>query len=297
MTLIEPGSDTWKMKISPSKGGAILGVSPNDSPVSMWNLMAGITTKEEQTKRQSRGHYLEPAILAWFFDQHPEFEWVDTKHTTFEHATLGWIANLDAEAVHRETCEKHNVEAKSDADFAGQWGTPGTDEIPPHYVAQAMISMHITGHRRTYFPMITAGLEFREYVVDYDEQWATEVMEPALLAFEASLKTGVRPPLDSHVATYESLKRAHPDIEDSYVVLNSDVALEYVESRDAAKVANERAALARNHVLDAMNVARYAECAGVRVGRRQGTRGAPAYYDTRATREDLLKALERSEVA
>lgn len=292
--VLEPGSDAWLQHMSPSKAAAVLGVSPYESPLSMWNLMAGITVKDPTSKVQARGHYLEPAILAWFFDQHPELIRVEDNPTRF-HPTLPWAANMDAEAIRGGfgVTERFSVEAKSDAIGDDRWGTPSTDEIPPYYVAQAMCSMHITGHRTTYFPIITARLEFVEYIVHYDEDWATNVMEPALTAFMDSLTTGVRPPLDGHPATYESIKKSHPDIVDSYVKLPPATALEYLEARDAAKAAQARADTARNVVLDLMGSARIAKCGDVKVARRQGTRGAPALYDCKAAATDITLTHEQ----
>ena len=35
----------------------------------MWHLMRGDIPPKPQTRDQSRGHYLEPAILAWWHDR------------------------------------------------------------------------------------------------------------------------------------------------------------------------------------------------------------------------------------
>src|SRR5689334_4090086 len=72
VTGIAPGSEEWLKTISASKVAAILGLSKWESPRSLWHQMRGDLPREEPTTAQSRGHYLEPAILAWFFDQHPE---------------------------------------------------------------------------------------------------------------------------------------------------------------------------------------------------------------------------------
>ena len=295
--LIEPGSGEWLMRMSPSKGAAVLGVSPYDSPQSLWRQMAGVTPTDPTTTRQSRGHYLEPAILAWWFDQHPDFEWIDTKDTSFLHPTLGWVANLDAAGRHRETGEMVTVEAKSDAGEDDRWGTPGTDEMPPHIVCQNQISMHITGHRRAYVPVLGSRLEFKEYVVDYDEEWATQVMEPALVAFTHSIILGVEPALDAHPATYESIKKSSPDIDGSYIKLSPELAIQYVTTRDAAKAAQDAADIARNEVLRQMGLAQFAYCGGVKVARRQRGRGAPAFYDGRASVAQVTAEIDKKAAA
>ena len=279
---LEPGSSTWRRYVTASKVAAILGVSPYESPRSMWHLMRGDVAPSEATRVQSRGHYLEPAILAWWRDQHPEFVTVE-RSVLATRPDVPWAAaNLDARAwPARRSDGPVVVEAKS-SDRDDEWGRPGTDEVPPYYAAQAMWAMHLDGALRAYIPIITSHLEFREYVVDYDPDLA-EAIEARCAAFYASLTDGTPPPLDDHVATYESLRRVHPDIDvDAEVELSPAAAREYVEAEAALKAAKARATAAKSVVLDALGSARRATCAGQVIAQRQNTAaGTPALYPAR----------------
>ena len=66
---LDPGSPGWLRLMTASKVAAILGVSQWDSPRSMWHRMRNELPAEPQSTVQSRGHYLEPAVLAWWADQ------------------------------------------------------------------------------------------------------------------------------------------------------------------------------------------------------------------------------------
>lgn len=278
-----PGTPEWQRTVTASKVAAILGVSPYESPRSLWHLMRGDVAPAQTTRIQSRGHYLEPAILSWWRDQHPEYG-VMRRAVLATRDDLPWAAaNLDALAwpARRRPTERVIVEAKS-SDKDDEWGKPGTDEIPAYYAAQVIWAMHVDGARRAYVPIITSHLEFREYVVDYDPDLAADI-EARCAEFYGSLTATVPPALDDHVATYESLRRVHPDIDaEAEVELDPATAREYVEATRALKAAEARAIGAKSHVLDALGTARRAYCAGQVIAQRQNTAtGVPALYPAR----------------
>lgn len=281
---LTPGSPEWRRVVTASKVAAILGVSPYESPRSLWHLMRGdVVPDADATKVQSRGHYLEPAILAWWADQHPEME-LTGRQVLVTKPGLDWAAaNLDGFAVrrHGDGPETAVVEAKS-SDKDDEWGQQGTDEIPAYYAAQVIWAMHLSGARIAYVPIITSHLEFREYVVEYDADLAADI-EARCAAFYASLTADVPPPFDDHVATYESLRRVHPDIEDgTEVELDPAVAREFVEATRGLKAATARATGAKSALLDALGRSKRAVCAGQVIAQRQNTAaGVPALYPAR----------------
>lgn len=280
---LTPGTPEWRRVVTASKVAAILGVSPYESPRSLWHLMRGdVVPPSEATAVQSRGHYLEPAIIAWWRDRHPEYTTVTTGEY-IQRPDLPWAGvNLDAVAHGvSEGVPTAVVEAKS-SDKDDEWGTPGTDEIPAYYAAQVIWAMHILGARIAYVPIITSHLEFREYVVHYDAELAADI-EARCAEFYASLAADAPPPLDDHVATYESLRRIHPDIEDgTEVELDPATAREFVEATRDLKAATARATGAKSALLDALGRSKRAVCGGQVIAQRQNTAaGVPALYPAR----------------
>ena len=274
---LTPGSPEWQRRITASKVAAILGISPWESPYSLWQQMKGNISRDKANEAQRRGHYLEPAILAWWRDQHRlptqasvviENEWAEAweEQPTY---TLGEWAAATPDARAWLDGAPVLVEAKSAA-WDDEWGDPGTDAIPDYYLVQVQWQMHISGIHRCYIPVITGRLRFAEYVVDYDPAGG-QLLEQRMRGFYDSL-TGDEPPdLDHTWATFQTLKRVHPEIDKGESVdLSEGEAREYVEACAAEKVAGDRARAARSAVLARMQRAQYAVLGPVKIARRQG---------------------------
>ncbi|WP_235738959.1 lambda-exonuclease family protein [Nocardioides alcanivorans] len=264
MTDLTPGSPEWRKKVTASKVAAILGLSPWESPRSLWHLMRGDIDPATETDTHRRGHYLEPAILAWWRDQHgitdmrqwadqPSYELGDWAAATPDAMTLG-IPGL----------ERVLVEAKSTAQ---DWG----GELPAYYLTQVIWQMHVSGIHRCYVPVIGPRLTFEEYVVDYaDYAEDAELIERKAREFYDSLSADTPPDLDDSVATYDAVRRVHPEIDKGETVeLTREQADDLVTFAHLAKETETSLRLAKSTVIDAMARAQYAEHNGIRIARRQ----------------------------
>jgi len=79
------------------------------------------------------------------------------------------------------------------------------------------------------------------------------------------------------VATYEAIRRQHPDIDrDAEVSRTPEQAAELVAADLAQKAAEDRARLAKSTVLQAMGRARIAKCGSPVVARRQPNKSGVA---------------------
>ncbi|WP_182377862.1 YqaJ viral recombinase family protein [Nocardioides sp. WS12] len=259
---LTPGSPEWMRVVTASKVAAILGLSPWQSPRALWHQMHGDLPNTAETDTTRRGHYLEPAILAWWRDQHPEFLGVLDLSPSY---TLGdWAAATpDARAVEPEHGHDVLVEAKSTAQ---DW-----DELPAYYLTQVIWQMHVSGIHRCHVPVIGPRLVFTEFIVDYDD-YADDalVIEQRAREFYDSLAADVPPPLDDTVATYDAVRKIHPDIEPkAEVELDATTARQLVEWHDELESTKKSDRLAKSTVIDAMGRAQYATHNGVRIARRQ----------------------------
>lgn len=285
-----PGSPEWAKLITASKVAAILGVSPWESPRSVWHLMHGDLPREESTEVQRRGHYLEPAILAWWRDQHGV---LDGEFKVQPEYLLGnWAAATPDMVTHVEAYNHENVlvEAKSTADD-GDWGDPGTDEIPDYYLVQVYWQMHVSGIHRCYVPVIGPRLKFAEYVVDYEPTYG-QALERTMRKFYDSLAADEPPDLDNTVATWNAVRKIHKDIDrGASVELTEAEARLLVVENDIAKTTEPRLRGARSAVVDRMGRAQYATYQGVRIARRQ-PRGEETTFVVVAKPADLPKQEE-----
>lgn len=280
--LLIPGSPEWLQTISASKVASIMGLNPWTSRFTLWHRMAG-NIVEPQTDATRRGHYLEPAILAWLGDQHDGDDmtlW--SRAETYRHPVHEWAtATPDAMYTCGDADEDRVVEVKSSA-VSDEWGAAGTDEIPPGYRAQVQWQMFVTGVRTTHVAVLLPFLEFREYVVEYDEAYAA-VLFDAAVEFRASLAEGRQPPLDGADDTYRTVRALHPDIEDVDAEITLEATERWLTSRAWVAQWQEIEARDRAEVVMQMGSAHYATCNGWKLGDRRAKSGGVPYFQPART--------------
>lgn len=277
-----PGSDAWLRLVTASKVAAILGLSPWESPRSMWHRMRG-ELPDVDTAYKARGRYLEDGVTSWWLDQHSIDDW--QAQQTF---TLGdWaLATPDGVGI-----DEHGNILVFDAKTAARdddWGRPGTDQVPPYYAAQAQWQMHVSGAQVGYIAVLTSRLRFAEYVLPYEPGLAAGI-ERVCRAFYDSLAADVPPALDDSPATFEAIRALHPDIDrDLDVEIDRDTAARWLASRDLLDGAEAEHRRATTVLLDQMGRARRATHSGLTVARRQPNRSGVSLVRVAAL-ADLLE--------
>lgn len=270
MTGLEPGTPAWARVMTASKVAAALGVSPWDSPRSIWHKMRGDVPWDDgrNVDEKSRGHYLEPGILAWWRSQHPEYSRARAQYLAVRD-DLPWAAATPDLRVRGAV-----VDAKTSRDAREDdgWGLPGTDEVPTYYVVSSTWQMHLARVPRCYLALLTSRLELREYVIDYDPALAADLVDLAH-GFYLSLGDGSPPPLDDSVATWDALRRLHPDIDrGAEVEVPAGLAWSVSDAQGAFDRAEADLRLAKSALLELMGRAQYAVRDGTRLARRQAHR-------------------------
>jgi len=254
---VEPGSPEWLTRMSASKIAAVVGLSPYESRFSLYHRVAGLVPPEPESEEMRRGHLLEPAVAAWFADQHRD--WRVEPTGTWVAPGADWMAASPDRLVTRDDGTTVLLECKSSSD-SDEWGTPGTDEIPIGYLAQCLWQLHVTGATECHVAVLLPYLSFREYLITYDQAEAEQLVTAAA-EFMASLPNGSaprRPNLDEHAATYQAVRELHPDIDGSDAPITAELAAEYLASKADEKAAKARAQGATTAVLDAMGTAKTA---------------------------------------
>ena|SRR5690625_2504453 len=268
-----PGSVEWQRLVTASKVAAILGLSPWDSPRSIWHLLRGEVPSDDGTNQaaKSRGHYLEDGILDWWADQHPELR-EDSRQPYVTDPALPWAAatpDLIASDSNGNTVVVDAKTARND----DEWGDPGTDEVPAYYAAQLQWQMHLAKAKRGYIALLTNRLDLREFVIDYDAATAVAMENICHDFYQSTLNDDAAPPIDDSVATFQALRKVHPDIDrDAHVELDHATATELVEAHLHLKAAEARDRLARSVVLEQMGRARLAKHNDQTIARRQANR-------------------------
>ncbi len=169
--------------------------------------------------------------------------------------------------------------------------------------------MHATGNKgsrqRAFFPgrkrcadaqvgyiaCLFGGLEFREWRIERDDQLIDAIVTRCR-EFYDSLTGDVPPDLDDARATYELVRRLHPDIDqDGVTVLEPRLAVEFVAATASYDEADRRRRAAHTAVLAAMgNDRRAVYPAGDRpvvVARRQPNRTGVSFVPVTRRLDDL----------
>jgi putative phage-type endonuclease len=249
--------------IGGSEISAVLGLSPFDSPYSLWCKKRGLITTEV-TAQMRWGNYAEPALLAWY---HDEIGHIAKQPGTFRHDARSYqIANPDGLRPDRI------VEAKT-AIAGWQWGPPGTDEAPPYYRCQALWYEDTLGLDLCDIIASLGGKAPEVWTIKYDADDA-EFMREKAKDFLDLVDSGIEPDLDGHEETYRAVRALHPDIDPGAEWhLDDDKAEPFLKACADEKVAKAAKREAAARILKVMGQAQYAVHNGKRIASRQ-TKGA-----------------------
>ncbi len=264
----EPGSDAWHTARREGIGGseisAILGLSPYESAFSLWHRKQGLVTPVEQTNAMYWGHQLEPVVCAEYARRHPDQQVIEAG--TYHGTGRPWqIVNPDRFLVTAEGAVEV-LEAKTSQN-SDEWGTEGTDEVPVYYRAQVRWYLDALGLRRARIAVLISGSDYREYTVDQDPADA-QLMRDRAEAFVTSLRTGARPPIDGHEATYRAIRQIPDALDDVDIEIDPALRNRYFAALDAAKTVEEEKRHAAGLVLDLIGTGHRAVVAGQRVATR-----------------------------
>ena len=284
-TRLVPGSPEWRRIVTGSKIAPILGISPYTSPSEQWLIMAGQVEPEGSTEAMRRGANQEDSILRWFFtEMRPDIKQVSGE-TTFTHPFMPWAAG-NPDAVAEEDGETVFVEAKSVSRDGGEWGQPGTDQIPRYYWAQVEWCMHMTHHddgpkvTRTY--VIKHGPyvdQYEMYIVDYHPAEIASIAVEAHCFYQSLSDPDGCPDATAVAGIHRVFAKLHPDIEPDFEwEISEDMAVDYLTARAVTKAAQAEESRAKANILRAMGTARTAVCNGYTIAYRRPTRSGVALY-------------------
>jgi len=188
--------------ISGSEIGAILGLSPFTSAISLWAQKTGrLPSSFEPNVAMRLGQLVEPAIRTLYQEQHPEHKVFEVG--TYSHKEQVWAhANPDGVCVD-ETGSPYILEIKHTATF---W-----DSVPEHYKAQVIWYMWVFDIKRAVFAVVNAG-RYKEYEVLWDEFEFQAILQ-RVLDFRVRIFADEQPDWDGSESTYETVRVLSPGIE------------------------------------------------------------------------------------
>jgi putative phage-type endonuclease len=181
--------------IGGSDAGAILGLSPWATPYEVWLEKIGEAKPEDPKKQKffARRKRQEPVVLEMLLDEKGiKAKSVNTRH--FHHAHPFLSCEIDAIGESADLGADLEIEIKTVHPFAAkEWGTEDTDEIPPHYTAQALHGLMVTGRERRLVAALIGVDDLRIYMVERDDETLAQMLEHEL-AFWKMVQTRTPPP-------------------------------------------------------------------------------------------------------
>lgn len=276
----EPHSPAWHTARDGGIGGsdvaAILGLSPWQSRFSLWHRKAGLAGDQQDTPAMSWGRRLEPVIADKWAEDRPRL--TVSRAGTYRSKERPWqLANPDRLIAIGRGKPRYVLEVKTAHGFDNHaWGRAGTDEIPVYYRVQVIWYCDVFGFDTCHLAVLIGGSDYREFTVAYDPAEA-RLMRDAAEAFLDSVRSGDRPPIDDADATYQTVRRLHPGIEDIEKEVPDQIAVDYMAACDAERSARDWKRRASSALLDAMGTARYATFDGERIAMRTAVRDNPPH--------------------
>ena len=274
MSILEVGSPEWRRTPTPSKIPAILGLSRWQSPFACWHEMAGLVESEPISEQKQElfdyGHAVELAAREFWLRRNPgwrasrgEVQYSRTDIPGIPHT----VATIDLRASRGKA--RRIVEVKT-ARSAEEWGDDGSGVVPNDYAAQVLWQMFVSQiHEADIVLWPQYGMP-EIYPIEWNSDVANAIAE-RVAAWQQTLVDRTPPPnLDNTVATYECLRRLHPDIErDLEVEIDPKLAIQFLDWTSELKATEKSARGVKSQLLAAMGNAQYATCLGHKIADRR----------------------------
>ncbi len=179
MTLSPQRKKERKGGIGGSDAAAALGESPWKTPYKLWREKTGLDEEEDLSTKEAAewGSLLEDSVAAkWSRTSGMRVQRINTllRHPQERHM----IANIDRAVINpaiagrvawngKRLTTDTILEVKTSLSGWRDdvWGDEGTDQIPTHYLVQAMHYLFVTGCEFCPFGLLLAGPRFRRYHV------------------------------------------------------------------------------------------------------------------------------------
>jgi len=266
-TAPEPGSPEWLRYMTASKISAVVGTSTYESRFSLWHRMAGNIAAQVERPEMEYGTYIEPVLLQWFADQHPELHvmkgfWCEQGR--FGATPDGLWESFDVGG------DQGLIECKTGRQ-AWEWA----DGVPPGYYDQVQWALWVTGEQVCYV-VADVAMEFKEFRIEFDPIRAAYLVAEAR-KFLASLDAGRAPAIDESVHTYQALRELHPDIEDEDVEVPDRLARQWLRARSRVQFWEKAERKAKSRIADLLSTGRRARWNGKTLFNRQAKAGGTPY--------------------
>jgi len=234
---------------------SIIGKNPWQNKIGLWMYMRGLTEGQEQSEAMTWGLRLQDAIL----DEHGERNGVviDQREKFITHSKYPYIGG-HADGLWQG--KPNGVDAKNVRYFDGEWGEPGTDQVPDHVLCQAHHFNMLFDTDAWYVAALGTGNEYREYRIERDKGIDKMIINLLLEFWEDNIIGGEEPEIDGSNEAAEYLAKKYKT--------NTDVIREARE--DEVEIISKYKALVERMTADSAEEKRLQTIIKSMIGEDQG---------------------------
>jgi putative phage-type endonuclease len=225
--------------IGSSDAAAVCGVNPWSPALEVYlDKIGQLPLDRPMTEPMRLGVLFEPVVAAMYEDRTGcRLEKPPTM--ILQHPAIPWmLASLDRIIQGVNAVVEIKIAGIRQAD---EWGEPGTDEVPEHYLVQVNHQLAVTGYEFAEVAVLIAGQDFRTYHIHRNETLINEIVRVEA-EFWGHVQRREPPEPDwDHDATPRVIKAMHgftgPEIEvdDSFADLVGDYQRLGEDGRSAEK--------------------------------------------------------------
>ena len=210
--------------IGGSDAGAICGLNPFSTPMSVYAVKVGLAKEKEETEAMRIGNDLEEYVAQRFTEatgkkvkkcnyvlQHPKYSWM--------------LADVDRLIVG----ENAGLECKTTSAFNKTDFTKA--DIPQQYYVQCVHYMAVTGAKRWYLEVVVLGLGTYNFVIERNEEEINALIEIERKFWHDNVMARVEPEVDGRKQTSETIKEMYiqVEVESVYLLPYGNLLDEYQE--------------------------------------------------------------------
>ena len=192
--------------------GAILGLSKFRTPLEVWMEKTGKEVRQIDSLPLRFGSFAEAFVATEYARAtghellHDESIYIHPAHPMMSaHVDRFILGNgLGQHATRLLECKTANPFAR------GEWGDPGTDQVPMNYLCQCIWYMAITGIEQCDLAVLFGNSDFRIYEIERDLELEALVIEKALHFWNECVLKDIPPPAQTE-GDYQALfKKSDP---------------------------------------------------------------------------------------
>lgn len=183
---------------------AVFGLNPYMKPINVYMNKLGMSIPQEPSERMEWGLRLEPVILARFGEE----QGVTLESTHFvRHSTLSWFGGTPDGLV---AGRKAGVDAKNIGWNRGEWGEPGTDQMPEYILMQCHHFMTLLDYDVWFVAVLFGGNHFVTYEVERDREISDMIVEADGEFWRNHIEAAEPPSVDGSESYRKFIERKFP---------------------------------------------------------------------------------------